>query len=452
MILRFLPPTALCLSFVFWFLPAQASVLDYHRQVLENPTATSASYTQRAQTSTRRPAKSSSGDDIRSRIAARLLQLRSQKLSDTKLASNQTITASQVDFRITVPDDFSQESDTLKASEGALNITRSNGDMIVVQATPKTCLGGNTAFFDCFQKHWKARQAQFLARYPNAKVLENKDVLWRNDSVSTQQVTPGNTGRYYTLEQGNDRMVLFLFRHPVLDNIWEIEITGSKTGSILSERNGATRILNTMFTSNNSLNANKDRLKVNTVLNYQNRISTGTPRTQKSFYAKKDVVAINAEGLSFSVEVPKTYTKTSDDLMRTMGSLEINDQASAAQVKIIASADICNSQTSLVLRNCLRAFNETAQKEFALEKNNLSLVLQRNYALQLTAENSSKSDFAYYTLYRSTDSAQRYALLTWREPSEGAVWYMQVAAPENDNAILSNQQKLNAMITSMRYR
>ncbi len=425
---------------------AQASVLDYHRSVL----APSIEDRVRVE-APNAEAKITKKTDIRSRLRARFL---ARRASVSSLRTNQSPTkqfkSQRLDFSVTVPADFSLMVDLLDSNQGEFILGSDIGDRIVIRATDQLCSGGRVAFFDCFRRYWQAQQADMLANHPGAKVLENRDLRWRNNVVSAQQTLPNNTGRFFLIEKGTMRHAQFLFQARNSEYLWTAEFSGPITG-LLAENNGANRILNTMWADTTTVSQHRDRIKFSRALRDEKRVSITAPRTQKTLYSQKDVRVVEPAGVNFSIEVPRSFVVESDTLTDNAGELVIDDQLSAAEIKIWATEMQCNSQSPNVIQNCLRPHHQSIQSEFAEFRVGLRLLLDRSYGLSLTPEKRDRSDFAFYSLYRVDGKSQRYGFLTWREPISGHVWHAQIAAPEDFESLLSNDRKLNALITSMIY-
>jgi len=429
--------------------PVQASVLEYHRAVLQGNNGNAH---QRLRIANRAPKpKVTTKTDIRSRLVSRLAALRQAKVGITNIdVEKKAFTADALDFRIIVPSDFTKDVDTLSNDSGVMILRRANGDEIRIRATQKVCEGGFEAFFNCFRTHWQTEQARFSAAFGPSVTLENEDYRWRNDFVSAQQQRPNNTGRYLILEAGTERMAQFLFLAPKPGTLWEVEMRGKTTDSILADSNGAKRLLLTMFgTEAPDQTSVRDRLKLNLLKSQQNRFSIRSPRTTKTLFSSKDVTEISADGLNFSLEVPRSYAKAEDSLAINDGVLVIEDRLSESTIRIMATEDLCNSQTDVIEQACIRETHEALQKDFAADKGDVALLIRRNYDLQLTPESFNDKDYGAFSLFRSTNKNQRHGLLTWREPGLGHIWHAEIFSPEDNNALLSNQQRLNAMITSL---
>lgn len=445
------------LSLIFMSgLPAEASSLKYHRAILEQETGTDRArntFRSRARDSIRRPqvVRLDDRSNIRARILERLQRLRAAKSSKNEnlIAQSTRFTADRVDFHITAPADFTKTVDTLLPDSGQF-VLRRNEDRITIAPTGDICEGGNAAFFACFRAYWEVQQRELLNQYNGAVVIENNDFRWR-DEIVAQQLSPDNTGRYLLIEQGDLRVAQFLFEVPRWDNLWEVRVLGTRNDSILSNSNGAKRILQTMFSTQpirGTQRVSQQRIDRTRLLN---RRTNAGPRIGRTLFSKKDVTVVRADGISFQIEPPKSYQKVNDSLVIDGGELLIEDSLSPARIRISGTGDQCNSQTLSIIQRCTQPLHDNFLKKFTTDNANLRLIQTRAYGLRLTPNQDFRSDFAVLSLLRSTVSAERFGLLTWREPNVGQVWRAIISAPEDETSILSNQQKLNAMITSILY-
>ncbi len=428
--------------------PGSQSRTNYRRTYRYTAPRNSSYSTTRTRTNTLRD------NSRRSSTGIRATRQSGQVTSTRKPTAYKVLEADNTNFQVRVPIGFAKSSDNLSANSGSL-ILKSETEKIEIMATSDRCDSeAGAGFQDCYTKFWQAEQKALKAKYPKGFVLKNQDLLW-NTSVgrSALRNIKDQQGRYMLVHNGKKRIGMFLFFEPSEQHyVWKIHFEGPSNGALLRNFSSTQKILLSLFqaqeadqsTRKNYTPSNLGRRFRNVSFRAEQARNTNDSTKQRTIMGRK---------LNFSLSVPKDYVLKQDTLSQSNGKMRITDRLENNTIEIMPTETICESNLDRdKVNRCIKAGVETLIAEFKKAHPQANLLEDRSILLKLIAGANTKENLGHFVHLRET--GKRYALIIFREPSQGHLWQVMIHSPESrsGNDILNDSRVLNTVMSSFLFQ
>ena len=376
-----------------------------------------------------------------------------EPVKTTRVRSDQfvDVRADSIPFYLSVPEGFKQVEDSLDWSSGAVKYEKDNAK-IEIRATDYRCDGGNTYQYYCLEEGSKSITEKLQASMPNVKKTERK--LISLQVADLVQPRKSFSAWYLAFEGDAEKIIQLTFLEPTHQFLWVVEIHAENTPQgFLSDDRSAQRVVSSLFRKSTLSNLGTRRFS--TSYRYQKTNERASLRAKyqppKTTQQKKNKMV--AQLIPFDIEAPRGFYKADDNLRIDSGEMLIRDR-DGSTIRVIATGEKCegdpqsrDSAERRVLRECLENEAASFTKVFIDNAEIYHVLHNENFSVNLTFNNKIHQEAGRYVMVDS--EKERKVFFTFREPTQGYVWTLEMTAPKRQRTFLTNTQKIKRIIASL---
>jgi len=360
-----------------------------------------------------------------------------------------SFTAQNINFKISLPNEFSVVSDTLRGESGAI-VFQDGEAKIKIMATATRCDSGVTY---CLKKESDGALKTFKESLPQMTMRRNKNVRLDTNQA---QLKKDNMGRLVDLYARNYGAGQLTFFDPENGSVWIMHITdpGHATGLFKNDRD-LFKVLGSL-TQKSVISSKTSRTSLSNIFGTRNR-STGKSTQNKSTLAfgNSAVEAFVAKNVPFHISLPNGFELDSDTIERNMGVMSF--AKGEEKVVITATENLCDDQTPRLIRRCIDAQAATLKKELKTEFPEANILQDENVQVQLvdayhSGENSRQTSSVKEHIGKIVvlrEKGKRMGYFVFAEPESGYVWKVRMDAPEHKDAFLNDVRQKTRIINSL---
>lgn len=378
----------------------------------------------------------------RSTQPVRTTQVRSDRFIDVR--------SDNIPFYLSLPEGFSQMEDTLDWSSGLLKYEKEDAT-IEIRASEYRCDGGGTYQYYCLEEGTKDITNKLISTVPNMKKTERRLISLQVSDLG--QPRKSFSAWYHLFEGESEKIIQLTFLEPTHQFLWTIEIRAENIPKgFLSDDRSAQRIVSSLFRRPTLSHLGGRRFSTSYKYERTNEQASKRAQYQPPKTEKQENKMI-AQLVPFDIEVPRGFYKTDDNLHVDSGEMLIRDR-DGATIRVIATDKKCegdpqsrDSAERRTLRECLETEAGKFTQVFIDNAENYHVLHNENFAVNLTFNNKIFQESGRYMMVDSQQ--ERKVLLTFREPTQGYVWTLEMAAPKRQRAFLTNTQEIKRIISSL---
>lgn len=355
-----------------------------------------------------------------------------------------------IPFYFSVPDGFRQQEDTLQWDSGA-TIYKKDNTTIEIKATDFRCDGGRTYQYHCLEEETKEMTSKLLETVPKMRKTKRKLISLQGSDLG--QAGKSFSAWYLVFENTQEKMIQITFLEPTHKFLWGIQLRSENDPEgFLKDDRSTQRFIASLF-QRPSL-ATSERRRFSTVIKHKKKSEKVLPRVR--YQASRRVNRKNkilAHIVPFDISVPRDFQKTHDDLQVDSGELFLKDRNSST-IKVIATNRKCegnpqskDSAERRALRACLDKEAKGFVQVFLDNAEYYHVLHDENWATNLTYGNKVHQESGRYFMVDS--EKERKVIFTFREPSQGFVWNVEMTAPKGKRKFLANTQEIKKIISSL---
>ncbi len=361
----------------------------------------------------------------------------------------ESFSATNVDFKISLPNGFSVVSDTLTLDSGEWEFQKGN-TKIKLMATPNTCTAG---IMYCLKSKSDTALKAFQETLPQMTMRRNKNVTLDPSRSQLKKDNMGLLVDLYARDYGAGQLTFF---DPKNEFIWILRITDPEHATGLMKNDRELYKILSSLSQKSAISSKTSRTSLNTLFGTRNR-STGRSIQNKATgaFGNSAVQEFVAEKVPFHLELPNGFELVSDTIERSSGSMQFEKDDES--ILITATEEFCNDQTARLIRRCLDEQSTILKKSLQSEFPEARILQDENMQVQLTDSSGSGTNYRRTSSFKShigkitilRQKGQRMGYFVFPEPQSGYVWTIRMEAPEEKTAFLNDIRQKTKIINSL---